>query len=294
MVETTLAERIFATLALIERRGWCVEVEHLARLMIGGVVGVEELRTAIQQTPGLHLSDGRVYTDSLDSQTRRHSLKRQQCNRAHTDRYWAAVEEYVERLVRRCAQVRCVALAGSMASGGFIESDDIDFNLFVEDGTRYQTYLQANLLALDFSARYGHRPTDSHTQRWIFPKLMSVNVIWTDSDTRPFVRQDGAMALELFLSQPLRGREYFRGVLGCNSWLDDYFPQVRSQGLVCSDKQPVHQSRWSSLGEQFCRHTTYLGWQWVMWTRRHNPEALARVEQVRKHQSPYALFEDRG
>jgi hypothetical protein len=120
---------------------------------------------------------------------------------------------------------------------------------------------------------------------------MSVNVIWLDSDTRPFVRQDGAMALELFLSQPLWGAEYFQSILGCNRWLDGYFPQFGAAHFHCPrpDQRPIPPAMcWR---ERLSYAATYLGWRWVMWTRRRNPEALARVALVRHYQSPYALFE---
>lgn len=99
------------------------------------------------------------------------------------------------------------------------------------------------------------------------------------------------MALELFLSRPLWGADYFRTVLGCNPWLDTYFPQfgARTHHYTCSRTPRSRPStRWR---ERLSYAATYLGWRWVMWTRRRNPEALARVALVRQYQSPYALFE---
>jgi hypothetical protein len=35
-------------------------------------------------------------------------------------------------------------------------------------------------------------------------------------------------------------------------------------------------------------------WGYMQWTRRHRPEALARVAFVRETMRPYALFDDAG
>ncbi|MBC7880469.1 MAG: hypothetical protein H7Y37_03985 [Anaerolineae bacterium] len=288
--EIPLIERTFATLDLIERRGFSVRLECLAEWMLGGSVDPGLLGHLVAKTEGLFLSDGLVHTQSFDLASLGRTLERQRLHPAHCLKYWPEVEEFVQRLKKRCPQIRCIALAGSMAAGGFVESDDVDFNLFVEDGTRYTTYLQAALLALEFSIRHRRRPTDAHSRRWLFPKLMSINVIWTDSDIRPFVRRDGAMALELFLSRPLMGESYFNTMLGCNPWLDDYFPQVGSGQWACNRLQQQPKP-FQLLQERLSYQAAYLGWRWVMWCRRHNPEALARVAQVRRYQSPYALFE---
>jgi hypothetical protein len=177
-----------------------------------------------------------------------------------------------------------------MSSGGFVESDDVDFNLFVQDGARYTAYLMANILALGFALAHRKRPTDEHTRRLFLPKLMSINVIWSDGDTRPFVRQDAPMALELLLSRPLTGVAYYQQMLARNPWLIAYFPQLF----------PARVGEWEAPRTRFtprwleysARSLTYWGWRWVMWTRRHNPAALERVAYIRRCQSPYALFED--
>jgi hypothetical protein len=286
-----LAERVVATVALIERRGFSVGLTCLADWLLGGPVPVEAVREVVLHTPGLHLSDGLVHSGAVDGPWLERSRARQRCHREHRHRWWPEVERYVQALVARCPQVRCVALAGSMAAGGFVETDDVDFNLFVADHTRYTTYLQASALALGFSVRHRRRPVDAHSRRVLFPKLMSINVIWQDGEARPFVRQDSAMALELMLSEPIWGGEYFRGLLGCNRWLDDFFPQCGAARNNCERPTAVQPSALTLWRERLSYRATYLGWRWVMWTRRGNPVALERVAQVRRHQSPYALFE---
>ncbi|WP_287129914.1 hypothetical protein [Candidatus Cyanaurora vandensis] len=285
-----LQARIVTTVELLQRRGYAVSVPQLAQWLVGGVAETQQVQQALGSIENLCLSGGLVHACDLPQSFVERSQQRQQQHPQHCHRYWNAVLTYAASLAHHCPQVRCVALAGSMSSGGFVESDDVDFNLFVADGSRYTTYLMANILALGFALAHRHRPTDAHTQRLFLPKLMSINVIWCDSDTQPFVRQDGPLALELLLSRPLLGHAYYQRVLGNNPWLAQYFPQLLP-ALPETALQPTPRPAPPWL-EQGSRQLTYWGWRWVMWTRRHNPEALARVAFVRRCQHPYALFED--
>ncbi len=286
----TLPERLLLTVALLQQRGYAVTIAQLARWLVGGTVEIQDIRQSLEEMDDLCLSGDLVHARDVSASFLERCQFRQDHHHQHQLRYWPAVVAYTESLQRHCPQIQCITLAGSMSSGGFVASDDVDFNLFVSDGSRYTTYLMANLLALSFSFAHRQRPLDAHTRRLFLPKLMSVNVIWCDSDTRPFMRQDGAMALELLLSQPLVGLDYYQQLLARNLWLQDYFPQLLKETTAANTlSQPL---TGHPLPEKIARTVTYLGWRWVMWTRRHNPEALARVAYVRKCQSPYALFED--
>ncbi|WP_218080655.1 hypothetical protein [Anthocerotibacter panamensis] len=286
-----LQERILATVELLQKRGYAVSVERLSRWLVGGVAAPQEVAYALRDMEALCLSGGLVHACELPAAFIERSQHRQHLHTLHQPRYWERVLAYTRSLMHYCPQIRCIALAGSMSSGGFVESDDVDFNLFVADGTRYTTYLTANILALGFAAVHRQRPTDAHTRRLFIPKLMSVNVIWCDQDTQPFRRQDGPMALELLLSRPLTGKDYYQEVLDHNPWLTTYFPQLISSSMPLY-RPPLPAAGVHPLSERLARTMTYFGWRWVMWTRRHNPEALARVAYVRRCQSPYALFED--
>jgi len=285
----SLATRILATVDLLQRRGYAVSVAHLAQWLVGGAVPREQIDQALGQLDQLCLSGGLVHARDVSAGFVERAQQRQRLHTSHQPRYWPSVMAYVGALTRVCPQIRCVSLAGSMSSGGFVESDDVDFNLVVADGTRYTTYLMANLLALAFGLAHRKRPTDAHTRRMFIPKLMSINVIWCDSETRPFIRQDGPLALELLLSRPIMGKTYYQHMLWANPWLAHYFPQLLTDP---GDLLPPLVNRSSPWLEWGARQLTYRAWCWVMWTRRHNPEALARVAFVRKCQHPYALFED--
>ena len=263
---------------------------------MGGAEPEERVYPAVLENENLAISSGLVHSHNFSPERLTKSLQRQALHREHQKQYWTEVERYVRELVQNTPQIRAVCLAGSMSAGGFVHSDDVDFNLFVESGTRYTSYLQANLQALGFSLRHRHRPTDAHTQRPLLPKLMSINVIWTPDQVQPFIRHDSAMALEIFLSKPLWGESYFRAVLDHNLWLKEYFPQLfeskPSKSII--DIPILKQTPPPNpLLEQASRLLTYSAWRWVMWTRRHNPEALARVAHIRRCQSPYGLFQER-
>lgn len=282
---------------LVQRRGYAIPLKTLSAWLMGGAEPEERVYAAVLQHENLTISSGLVHSHHFSPERLTKSLQRQALHGEHQKQYWTEVERYVRELVQNAPQIRAVCLAGSMSAGGFVHSDDVDFNLFVESGTRYTSYLQANLQALGFSLRHRHRPTDAHTQRPLLPKLMSINVIWTADQVQPFARNDSAMALELFLSKPLWGESYFRAVLDHNLWLKEYFPQlfepkpsksIIALPLLRRTPPPPH-----PLLEQASRLLTYSAWRWVMWTRRHNPEALARVAHIRRCQSPYGLFQEK-
>src|SRR5574341_1566110 len=46
----------------------------------------------------------------------------------------------------------------SMASGGFSEDDDIDFNIFTERGCKYTMYLLGILLSMKYSVKHRENP----------------------------------------------------------------------------------------------------------------------------------------
>lgn len=286
-----------ATVRLVQRRGYAIPLKTLSAWLMGGAEPEECVYAAVLQNENLAISSGLVHSHNFSPERLTKSLQRQALHHEHQKQYWTEVEHYVRELAQHTPQIRAVCLAGSMSAGGFVHSDDVDFNLFVEPGTRYTSYLQANLQALGFSLRHRHRPTDAHTQRPLLPKLMSINVIWTADQVQPFARHDSAMALEIFLSKPLWGESYFQTVLDHNLWLKEYFPQLfepkPSKSLLPIPILRQTPAPSNPLLERASRLLTYSAWRWVMWTRRHNPEALARVAHIRRCQSPYGLFQEK-
>ncbi len=213
-------------------------------------------------------------------------------------------QECTRDLLRWCPYVQCVALTGSLASGGFQDGDDIDFDLFVEDGTKYICYLMGTLLGLRYAWRFRNRNLHPHHATPFLPKITCLNVVWSESETRPFARRDVAMAYELLRCLPLGGAERFREVLRDNRWLEEHFPQLYEQkwsrlgGL--GDRNPV--GRFMAALRRFPRALCVLeaasrrgAWglyRLVQWTRRNDSEAVRRMAFLRDVKYPYEAFQD--
>jgi hypothetical protein len=200
---------------------------------------------------------------------------------------------FVRRLVERAPFVVSVAIAGSLASGGFLVTDDVDLNLVVEDGYRHQAYVVLNLLGLAHALRHRSKPVDDLSRRPVAPRLMTANLILERSDFFPLARQDAAMGFELLVQEPVFGEEFLQGAFAANPALIEHFPQLLTRrgrwSVAAGRRLPAHvYPRWL---EGPARRLGAAGWRYMMWTRRHRPEALRRVELVRRTMRPYALFD---
>ncbi|GAC1615510.1 MAG: hypothetical protein NVS9B1_25270 [Candidatus Dormibacteraceae bacterium] len=285
-VGSEAAGRIRETVALLERRGFALPPGRLAALCLGGQVSEAEVLEA-----GPQLAEGLVVSDAL--RPRSEAIRRRQlAHEAFAGRYLTATARFARRLATLFPFVLHVSVAGSLASGGFLESDDVDLNLIVADGTRHLAYVALNLLGvLDAVGRRG-KPVDTHTARPLAPRVMTANLILELSQCFPLLRQDADMAYELLASRPLVGAEVLEAVLAANPALGAHFPQ-----LV---REPSRETRlrrlpgWLFPGwlEAPARIVGRAAWGYMMWTRRSRPEALARVAFVRSTMRPYALFED--
>jgi len=177
-----------------------------------------------------------------------------------------------------------------------VESDDVDLNLLVEDGRRHVAYVTLNALGLLHALRHRGKPTDAHTRRPVAPRLMTANLILERSQYLPLVRQDAAMAYELLCSRPVFGNQHWRELVAANPRLVEHLPQLGSWPPGVEAPGPGSRlpgwlfPRWL---DGPARALGGAGWHWMQWTRRGDPEALARVAFVRETMRPYALFEDR-
>ncbi|MFQ5837980.1 MAG: nucleotidyltransferase domain-containing protein [Thermoplasmata archaeon] len=238
------------------------------------------------------------YEDLLEK-----SIQRRRSDAELRERYLGIARKYASELATICPFVKTIALCGSLATGGFSEEDDIDLNIITEDGSRYITYLAANLLGLKYSLGLRGKPVDRLHRMPLLPKVICVNLIVEEAWTKPFARQDEQMAFELLVSRPFYGAEYFRRMLESNLWLNLFFPQIYQNEVgqeVRAAKTPfqralrgVCRSRHIRLLlDRICRMISWALYEYVHWTRRKDQEASERVSYIKRVKEPYEVFQD--
>jgi len=217
---------------------------------------------------------------------------------AHAGDYIAMTQRFVRTLVACAPFIRSVWIAGSLASGGFRESDDVDLNLVVEDGHRHLAYVAVNTLGLLHALGHRSKPVDDLTRRPVAPRLMTANLILERSQLAPLARQDEGMAFELLVSEPVFGVDLFREIVDRNPALLEHFPQLAEKGapLEIAPASRARVPRWlyPAALDGAARAVGLMAWRYMQWTRRHRPDALARVAFVRETMRPYTLFDDAG
>ena len=297
-VESRAAE----TLALMHRWGYTPAVDALAASLLGGSVSGEHLKAHIAGSSRVRVEDGFAYLpghEHLLEGSRRRVASHQTLNGAAL----AVAQEFTRDLVRVCPYVECVALSGSVASGGYGPADDVDFDLIVRSGTKYTSYLMATLVGLRYSWRYRHREVDELHRTPLLPKVICLNVVWTDAEARPFLRQDADMAFELMRCRPLFGTGRFREMLDENPWIRDYFPQAYEplpsedppleRGALAGFVMAIGQVRGArQVIELASRGAVWALYHFVQWTRRRNPNAVQRNEFLRRVKAPYEVLQD--
>ena len=297
-----LEDRVIQTLQLLRDWGQAASAEQLSEVLIGGDIDTEVLRARLRTMKGIVLKDGIVGLEGspyLIPKTKR----RLATHGALESKYLEVAAEFTEDLLRWCPLVQCIALSGSLSNGGFEEGDDIDFDLVVRAGTRYASYLIATLLGLRYAWRYRDREVNEVHRTPLLPKIVCVNVVWSENQTRPFSRQDVNLAFELMRCRPLHGVDHFVSMLRDNAWLADYFPQLLKRhwtSEITSDANPVGRfllalakaPRLMRILDVVSRGLAWMMYQFVQWTRRHNPEARERIEFLRRVKYPYEVFQD--
>ncbi len=300
--DSSLAGRIFLTLHLADRRGYGLSLSHLSKMLVHGEVPAEVILRELQTMPQVSHED-EIYCLKGRERLLPETRKRLMCHSKGAKRYEAEANRFASEYASLCPFIRCIAIAGSMASGGFLEEDDIDFNIFAEQGSKYTTYLLGILLSVKYSLRHRRKPLSRCAATPFLPKLICINVIWEDEESLPYVRQDAYMAYELLRQKPIFGVDFYRKVLEKNRWFEAYFPQIYN--TVSSDVKvrktfaakvlrlfysiPVT----ASTGEKICKELSYLLWRFVQFSRRNNSKARERVRWVTEMQKPYSLFGDR-
>ena len=291
---TSTSERVLQTVALLSRRGFALDPERLGRLCLGGAITDGDVRWAVAATPELTLAHGLV-VQRADRLPAAEVRSRAAAHGADAPRYVDMTVRFVRTLVALAPFIRSVSIAGSLASGGFRASDDVDLNLIVDDGQRHLAYVAVNSLGLLHALRHRAKPVDDLTRRPIAPRLMTANLILEWSQCHPLARQDEDMAFEMLISQPVFGLDAFNEVLEANPALLDHFPQLEERSpapVIDSASQRLPAWLFPALFDGAARRIGSAAWRYMQWTRRGMPEALARVAYVRATMRPYTLFDE--
>ena len=286
---TTARSRLRETAELLGERGFAVTPERLAALCLGGPAGRAELARALAAGE-LDLEDGLAVAPgrrALAAPSRRRADR----HRADSAAFVPEAQRFAELICRLFPFVRGVALAGSLASGGFVATDDVDLNLLVDDGRRHLAYLCVNALGYAHALRWRRKPVDASSRRPLAPRVMTVNLVLERRQWSRLERVDGQMALELLLSRPLTGGRWWQAVVEANPALLDSFPQL-ARPRAATEPEPVLPGwLFPSALDRPAAAIGRLAWRWLQWTRRRSPAALARVTYVRSTMRPYTLFD---
>lgn len=289
------SDRIRQTVTLLGRRGYALSPERLGQVCLGGAISPDDVRWSVAATDELTLADGLV--------THRSALggladirSRALGHGADAAPYVQMTRRFVRALVAFAPFIRSVSIAGSLASGGFRASDDVDLNLIVDDGHRHLAYVAVNAIGLAHALAHRTKPVDDLTRRPIAPRLMTANLILERSQCLPLRRDDEDMAFEILMSEWVFGVETMRELIAANPALVEHFPQLaykRSPLLIETPKRCLPAAMFPRFLDGAARMVGEGAWRYMQWTRRHRPGALARVEYVRSTMRPYTLF-DRG
>jgi hypothetical protein len=289
-----LEVRLRETVALFEARGYALSPQRLGALCLGGPASDSQVRAAVAACRHLRIADGLVVSTGFAGRSadcRRRALAHPAASAA----YLPATLRFVERLLALCPFVLGVSVAGSLASGGFVETDDIDLNLVVAGGRRHLAYVAVNALAYLHAAGHRRKPVDDSTRRPLAPRLMTLNLVLDEEQCFPLARTDAQMALELLQSRPVFGAALLARIVAANPALGAHFPQLAERAADDAVAPGRRLPGWlfPRWLDAPARLLGGAAWRWMQWTRRERPAARARVAFVRETMRPYALF-DRG
>jgi hypothetical protein len=288
----SVSDRVWQTVALLRRRGFALPPARLAELCAGGCLSEAEVRWAVASSPDMSIAEDLVVDHpslSRVTEIRRRALTHLTDSHAYIE----MTLRFVRKLVQVAPFVRSVSIAGSLASGGFRASDDVDLNLIVDDGYRHVAYVAVNSLGLLHALGHRAKPVDDLTRRPLAPRLMTANLILEHSQCLPLRRHDEDMAFELLIAEPVFGIDTINDLIDANPVLLDHFPQLleKQAPLLIGPVERLPAVLFPKVLDGAARALGEAAWRYMQWTRRNRPEALARVAYVRSTMRPYTLFD---
>lgn len=287
-----LEERIVTTLKLVEERGYNLTLNALSEKLVGGKVNPEELKHCFKQMVDVEYDGFFV--------ARKGNLQSEKCrrriisNKKLQNRYLTIAHEFLADFLKLCPWVKCVLIAGSMASEGLSKEDDIDLDIIVEDGTKYSTWLLGLILCFRYSLKY----RKEFSVRWFnsLARVICLSVIWESHQTGPFLRNDGQLAYELLTVKVLYNNKYFRRILKMNPWVNTWFPQLLQNNE--SDIPTSHQisqedrKKIPFFVEGLCRLGIILLYHVIRSSIFWNDPLKERMDYVNKVKYPYAILDN--
>src|SRR6266540_2791802 len=149
MEKSDIVARAEDTLRLMHDWGYAPTLPMLAADLLGGSVNVPTLDQSLRFAAEIRLKDGFVCLSGCEHLLDK-SMQRVRSHRVLNGHARILAEEFARDVTTLCPYVECIALSGSMASGGYDSQDDIDFDLVVRPGTKYLCYLLAILVSLKY------------------------------------------------------------------------------------------------------------------------------------------------
>jgi hypothetical protein len=298
--EGLLLKRIHETSALFARRRYVVPVQEFSQYLLGGAEDPDKVRDVISRSSEVTLADDFVLPkqDEYDLEAIK---QRRLLHQQHRPQMLAEAVSFGEDLVKTFPFIKAICLTGSLASGGFVPEDDIDFNLFVDDSSKYTAYLTSILLSLKYSLRHRKKPESKVGKTPLLPKVICINVIFRERDCIPFVRRDRYLGFELLLQEPIYGINYYQDIFQKNQWLKELFPQIGARNAALIDRvrtsqvAPLHML-WRAdhfkIAEFASKWLTRGIFEAVQLSRWRNKEAQYHVAKVRQFQFPYGVFQE--
>lgn len=298
-MEQNLESRLLKTLEIAHRWGHGLTIAQLSAGLYGGSVQLAVIDALTAQMPGVVRDNGIAVLHGAEQFLAKTRYRSEVHERLREEREQLA-RTFATTMGACCPFVRCIGLTGSLASGGYAPGDDVDFNLFTANGTRHLAYLAATLLGVRCSLQYRRNWRPGRTS--LLPKVICVNAVWTDDQTRPFERTDEHMAYELLRTRPLIGAEHFEGVLESNPWLARHFPQALTRAW--QPEPPRGMNRTGQLLAKLAAHRLTRGLldflcaavSWLLYAAAQaaklpNREAREHGQFMRSVKYPYEIFQ---
>ena len=186
--DSSLQDRVVTTLRIADRWGYGLAGEEVSSLLYGGPESGADVSSTLVGSASVIFRDGIAALRGREDLIEK-CLARRRSNGALAGTYFRIADDFARDLLRHSPFVRAIAVCGSTASGGIEAGDDVDFNLFAEDGTndpRIPKFLE-RFLARHFRAVFFTSPP-RYTTRKSSPSALGRIEIHDDTSTNELYR----------------------------------------------------------------------------------------------------------